>query len=127
MTSAPTSRPPTRSFAGSPGDSYSFRASPIPSIALPPLSLSSGSKVPPRHPLPPIAPVRLVLPTVEEGEQWAHDVWLELDGKVKRRGGYSSGYRCWGCRKFTGGGPTTTCPHCGQLHGGVYHEQTASR
>lgn len=90
-------------------------------------SFSHGSISP--SPLRPIGTGRL--PHVLEDELADHleNVWRGLDARAARReapGGYSAGYRCWSCRRFVSG-PTVTCGHCGQPHGGTYHEAYAAR
>lgn len=70
----------------------------------------------------------VALPTREEVADELYESWRELDQRAGRepRGGYNAGWRCWGCRRFVPG-PTVRCVHCGQEHGGIYHEAYASR
>jgi hypothetical protein len=71
---------------------------------------------------------RLVIP-------WADEVQEELEAEhaallarveARERRGYSSGFRCWGCGLFVGS-RTGACPHCGQLHGGQFHDAYPTR
>jgi hypothetical protein len=77
-----------------------------------------------------ITPVRatvLPLPSRERVAAEVEELWRTVDAsETGSRGGHNADWRCWGCRKFING-PTVTCRHCGQLHGGIYHEAYASR
>lgn len=96
----------------------------IPAIAPP----SSWSASPP----PPLPPLRLSFPAIpssetvrDELEHLAGALWHRIQQR-EHRGGYNAGNRCWGCNLFIGGA-TVTCPHCGQQHGGIYHDAYATR
>lgn len=67
------------------------------------------------------------VPVADAVDNHLNEEWAKLDASASRdRGGYNAGWRCWSCRLFVGG-PTATCGHCGQRHGGVDHEAYASR
>lgn len=69
------------------------------------------------------------LPGPESVQDELTELWRDLEERAEARrprGGYSSAFRCWGCRRFIGS-RTGTCRHCGQLHGGVYHDAYPTR
>ena len=127
-TSAPTY--PYRAASGGPLPSLRLigSGSPLPSRVWTRPSCSSGSALAPtrrlrtaRH-LPP-------LPATEDVIDELDDLWRGLEDRAadrERSGGYHAGWRCWGCKRFVSG-PTVTCSHCGQAHGGIYHEAYATR
>lgn len=74
-----------------------------------------------------IHPLRL--PTSEEVADEVEAMWRALDERACARGerrGYNAGHRCWSCRRFVAG-PHARCGHCGQEHGGIYHDAYATR
>lgn len=71
----------------------------------------------------------LLLPPAAEVQDEIDHAFRDLQQRAEARertGGYASGFRCWGCRRFVAS-RTATCPHCGQLHGGVYHDAYPTR
>lgn len=62
----------------------------------------------------------------EDVQDALYEQWREQESRAVRAGGYNAGHRCWGCRRFVGG-PTVTCGHCGQRHGGIFHDAYPTR